>query len=190
MNAKLTAKETALLTAIAENKVDFFEDGLVEGSNGWSDVLTDQLVGIVAETAKGVSAVAKSLHRKGLLESDFNTEDGESYFITAAGEAWFAENFPKAEEALVVEQAGPSADPEVENHIGYDVSTWQEEDHDLLAIEWIETTFADGSKTLRPRKQVNGAWRTDFWGFTAEGKKVSTTSKAAKAAREAGTFTI
>lgn len=33
MNAKLTAKETALLTAIAENKFTFFDDGLTEGGN-------------------------------------------------------------------------------------------------------------------------------------------------------------
>lgn len=58
------------------------------------------------------------------------------------------------------------------------------------ADEWIVETFQDNSQVTRRRRQVSGAWRTDFWGYTAEGKKVPTTSKAAKAAREAGRFTI
>lgn len=202
MNAKLTAKETALLTAIAEGKVSFFDMGLVAGSNCWSDVLTDELTGIVSDSARGVARVAGSLCKKGLLESDLlSDEDGASFYITEAGEAWFAENFPK-EEAPVEEAAAEVTEEEA--HIGRVIleqaaaaeevapaAAEVTEHTDTDGAEWILTTFADGSYTLRRRRQVSGAWRTDFWGQAAgTEKRVSTTSKAAKAALEAGRFTI
>ena len=183
---QLTAKQTALLTAIAENKVDFFEDGLVEGSNGWSDVLTDQLTGIVADTAKGVAQVAKSLDKKGLLKSDGNTEDGESWFITAAGEAWFTENFPKAEEEISettkVDEIGTPEGEAV-------VVTWETAGMEDT-VYWTEVKFADDSRTIKRRQKVSGAWRTDYWGAEFAGDKERlTTSAKVKEALSRGNFT-
>lgn len=191
MNAKLTAKQTALLTAIAENKVDFFEDGLVEGSNGWSDVLTSQLIGIVADTAKGVAQVAKSLDKKGLLVSDGNTEDGESWFITAAGEAWFAENFPaETEEAATEEISADTTVAEVETPEGEAIVTEWTAAGMEDTVYWTEIKFADDSRTIKRRQKVSGAWRTDYWGaeFAGDKERMTTSAKVKDALRK-GNFT-
>jgi hypothetical protein len=60
-------------------------------------------------------------------------------------------------------------------------------DHE--GTEWTETTFNDGSRTLKRRKKVSGSWRTDYWGAEFAGDKERyTTSKFAKMARAYGAF--
>lgn len=91
-----------------------------------------------------------------------------------------------AEAAPVIQEApaAPEEDP------GYEVKEWSE---DLAPeeggyTEFIETTFPDGSLTLRRRRKVSGAWRTDFWGVDAAGKRYFILSRDAKAARTAGKY--
>jgi len=201
MNAKLTAKETALMTAIAANHFSFFDQGLVDGSGIWTECMTDEIAGHkvykVSDSQRGVATVIASLGRKGLLLTDTN-EDGAWTELTAAGEAWITEHNGQSDrevqEAAVAERMAPKVVNPEAKHPGetteanetFAVSEWADEDE----TEWVSTAFADGSSTLRRRRQVSGAWRTDFWGTTADGKKVSILSRDAKAAREAGTFTI
>jgi hypothetical protein len=190
MNTKLTAKETALMTAIAERHFSFFDQGIVAGSGIWTEDMTAELMGSkyeVSKTQRGAASVINSLARKGLLITVPAQDEDEAWTeLTEAGQAWCEENFPAeeetVEEAPVAEEAPAEVALETET---FKIVEFKDED-----AEWIETTFADGSKTLRRRRQVSGAWRTDFWGITAEGKRVATSSKAAKEAREAGTFTI
>lgn len=113
-NVKLTAKETFLMTAIAERKFSFFDEGLVEGSGIWADCLTGEIVGSteypVSETRRGVASVLNSLCRKGLLisEDDDESTDGAWTYLTAAGQAWCEAHNAEAAEfvaELVAENA-------------------------------------------------------------------------------------
>ena len=71
----------------------------------------------------------------------------------------------------------------------YTVTEWTEDGKEA-PVEWTETTFKDGSKTLKRRTKVSGAWRTDYWGWEAgSDKKLFTSAKASKMARAYGTFT-
>lgn len=310
---KLTAKQTALMTAIADGHFSFFDQGLVAESGIWMACLTEEIAGTdynVSATAKGAATVASSLVRKGLLVVSAEDEDGNVWVeLTEEGAAWIAEHnaedaapaAPAQEELPVIsdaEDAAPVAaapeeapviqarkEPEqlevvpdtitvlcdecgqphlgeyshhsehgqgpiyavictadgkdltdyytleaaweapaaapakkgkkaaaaaaapakaapvilahvptehdgiVEVHDTYEVTQWAEEVEGYGVTEWIRTEFTDGSWTLRRRRNVSGAWRTDFWGQEAGAdKKVFTTSGAAKKAREAGTF--
>lgn len=67
----------------------------------------------------------------------------------------------------------------------YTVNEWKDAEDN----EWTETLFADGSKTLKRRRMVSDAWRTDYWGSEFSGdKERATTAKAAKLARANGHF--
>lgn len=192
MNAKLTAKETALMTALAEGYFSFWDQGLVEGSGSWTEVMTGEIAGstkyAVSATLRGVATVIASLGRKGLLITSTN-EDGAWTDLTAEGEAWVNEFNDKVteEEArigrVILEQAAAA-------EVVLDTEAFKITHRNEDGTEWDTCTFADGSFTERRRKQVSGAWRTDFWGTTTEGERVSILSRDAKAAREAGTFTI
>ena len=199
MNAKLTAKETALLQAIADGQIDFFDDGLVAGSNGWSDVLTDTLAGrtdyIVSKTARGVATVAASICRKGLLTSDNNDEDGASYYITEAGavvlQAMLAESktgkfytapVEEISETTKVDEIGTPEGEAV-------VVTWETAGMEDT-VYWTEVKFADDSRTLKRRTKVSGSWRTDYFGAEFMGDKERlTTSAKVKEALSRGNFT-
>lgn len=197
MNAKLTAKETALLTAIAERHFSYFDQGLVANDSGiWTECMTAEVAGTrynVSDTQRGVATVIASLGRKGFLVTlAANEEDGAWTMLTEAGQAWVEAYNGESEEAILDQAIAERMTPATEEAPADDttvlsalVNEYKEGD-----TEWTEVTFADASRTVRRRRQVSGAWRTDFWGITAEGKKVSTTSKAAKAAREAGSFSI
>jgi hypothetical protein len=68
----------------------------------------------------------------------------------------------------------------------YTVNEWKDADD----TEWTETIFADGSRTLKRRRLVSEAWRTDYWGAEFSGdKERATTAKLAKMARAYGSFT-
>jgi hypothetical protein len=68
----------------------------------------------------------------------------------------------------------------------YTVNEWVDADD----TEWTETIFADGSRTLKRRREVSGSWRTDYWGAEFSGdKERATTAKLAKMARSYGRFT-
>lgn len=191
MNAKLTTKETTLMTAIADNFFSFFDGGLVAHDSGiWTECMTEEIMGTsrydVSNTQRGVASVINSLGRKGLLVTT-DRGDGAWTELTEAGQAWVeAHNGETAEEVQEVASAAKHPGETTEVTETFAVAEWAEEDE----TEWIVTTFADNSNTLRRRRKVNGAWRTDFWGTTADGKKVSILSRDAKAAREAGKFTI
>lgn len=93
MNAKLTAKETALMTAIADGFFSFFDQGLVHGSGIWTNTMTEEVAGStrydVSGTRRGVATVIASLGRKGLLiTEDQGDEDGAWTDLSPAGEAW------------------------------------------------------------------------------------------------------
>ncbi len=196
---QLTAKQTALMQAIADGGIDFFRDGgLNAGANCWSNVLTSWLAGstqyAVSATETGVSSVAKSLCRKGLLETD-GAGDEASYYLTEAGAEVARELHGEEAEAFQAEVDATIADSEAllaakavpvhEDTETYTTNEWTEGD-----AQWTETIFNDGSYTLRRHRQVSGAWRTDFWGKEAGAeKKALTTSAKAKAARVNGTFT-
>ncbi|XNL98387.1 hypothetical protein SEA_BUMBLE_76 [Arthrobacter phage Bumble] len=112
-NVKLTAKETALMAAIADRQFSFFDDGISEGSGIWADCLTGEIVGSaaypVSETRRGVASVLNSLCRKGLLisEDDEESTDGAWTYLTAAGVAWCeAHTAAKVEELPVVTLSG------------------------------------------------------------------------------------
>lgn len=188
MNAKLTAKETALLTMIATGQFTWFDDGLTEGSGIWTTCLTEEAEGSeVSATQRGVATVVASLGRKGFLETN-QTGDGEGAWtaLTEAGAAWCNEHEAKVGRTIL-EQVTIAQEEEAEAAPAETTTTeWTTED----GTEWIHTSFADLSAVTRRRRQVSGAWRTDFWGITADQKKVSILSRDAKAAREAGTFTI
>lgn len=94
-----------------------------------------------------------------------------------------------AAEAAPVIQDVPTAPEKAEEDPGYTIKEWAEDTADHGVEEYIETTFPDGSLTLRRRRKVSGAWRTDFWGVDAAGKRYFILSRDAKAARTAGAFT-
>lgn len=84
MNIKLTAKETALMTAIGAHYFSFFDDGIVAGSGIWSNVMTDEMAGhkeyLVSATPKGVAGVASSLIKKQLLTTSGSTNPEGAWF--------------------------------------------------------------------------------------------------------------
>lgn len=68
----------------------------------------------------------------------------------------------------------------------YTINEWTDADE----VQWTETVFADGSRTIKRRRLVSDSWRTDYWGaeFTGD-KERATTAKLAKMARAYGSFT-
>lgn len=107
MNAKLTAKETALMTAIAENYFSFFDGGLVAHDSGiWTDTMTGEIVSTtqydISTSQRGAASVVNSLGRKGLLTTSTN-EDGAWTELTEAGQAWVEAHNATTEEAPATE---------------------------------------------------------------------------------------
>lgn len=209
-NIKLTAKQTALLTAIGRNEFTFFDDGIAAGSGTWSDVLTGEAGPEVAANPKGVARVAGSLVKKGLLASS-EQEEGTWFELTEAG-AELANELAatqidltpvvEAEEAPVQEELEIELDDLIGETVAEDELDVTEEnrfeddqpfvakEEDEDGTEWTRTTFGDGSYTLKRRRQVSGAWRTDYWGCEAgSAKETFCLSRDAKAALAAGSFT-
>ena len=133
MNAKLTAKEIALMSAVAHREFSFFDDGISEGSGIWADCMTGEIVGStkypVSETRRGVASVLNSLVRKGLLQSenDDESDEGAWTYLTAEGVAWceaHTAEAPAAETAEapaeVVAEAAPAAFAKGDAVIGKD----------------------------------------------------------------------
>jgi len=249
---KLTAKQTALMTAIGEKYFSFFDDGIVEGGGIWSDALTGEIAGStkydVSDTPKGAARVMVSLEKRGLLAisgDESEGDDGVWVELTAEGAkvanelaetakfeaevaeiededlvgqiqtegskavgAWlddtieaFQQAAAEADEAIQaivehsdveVEEAG-SIDAEgnsltvttTHSTDTYTVREWTDGDD----VEWTETDFADGSRTIKRRKKVSGSWRTDYWGAEFKGDAERyTTAKFAKMARAYGSF--
>lgn len=95
----------------------------------------------------------------------------------------------EADEDLIGEADPVVVETKVTEGEAYTATEWTE-DGTEAPVEWTETIFADGSKTLKRRQKVSGAWRTDYWGWEAgSDKKLFTTAKACKMARAYGTFT-
>lgn len=209
-NIKLTAKQTALLTAIGRNEFTFFDDGIAAGSGIWSDVLTGEAGPEVAANSKGVARVAGSLVKKGLLASS-EQEEGTWFELTEAG-AELANELAatqidltpvvEAEEAPVQEELEIELDDLIGETVAEDELDVTEEnrfeddqpfvakEEDEDGTQWTRTTFGDGSYTLKRRRQVSGAWRTDYWGCEAgSSKETFCLSRDAKAALAAGSFT-
>lgn len=174
---KLTAKETTLMTAIAKGDLSFFDSGVEVGSGSWTECMTEELAGTaVSDSKRGAATVIASLGRKGFLITDDggDSEDGPWTELTEAGSEWCKAYY--SEGAFAEEEAA-------EEVVLFKISHANED-----GVEWEQCSFPDGSYTRRRRRQVSGAWRTDFWGTTASGKRVAILSRDAKAAREAGTF--
>lgn len=112
---QLTAKETALMSAIAERHFSFFDDGLTVGSGIWVNVATDEIAGNsqypVSATSRGAASVINSVSRKGLLEQSTNEEEGAWIALTAEGVAWCEEHNanPEANRAAAASAAEEAA---------------------------------------------------------------------------------
>lgn len=199
--AKLTRKQTALLTAIGDSYFSFFDDGIVAGSGIWHDCMSDEIAGNdhydVSASPKGVVTIAAALVRKGYLRIE-NQEEGDWVALTELGAEKARELAGTTEATPETAETAPETAPVPEQGeldlIGeapaetaeenFSVEEWEDE-----GTEWIRTTFSDGSYTLRRRRRVSGSWRTDFWGAEAGAlKQKATTSRAAKAARAEGRF--
>ncbi len=197
---KLTENQTAVLTNYS------FEGGR------WFDSVAGDLVtlGIIAKKQQA-KVTLNQLIKKGLMTVDTTVEEGSSWItLSTLGQEIAADFAPveaeeddllgDVEEALQDVLEGTPAD-EVEEALAeieaeevvhavtatetYTATEWTDEKD----VEWIETIFLDGSKTLKRRQKVSGSWRTDYWGTEAGAEKqVFTTAKAAKMARAYGTF--
>ena len=209
-NIKLTAKQTALMTQIGQRQFSFFDNGITENSGIWSEVLTSESGPEVAANAKGAARVAGSLVKKGLLASFVDTEENDTWFYLTAEGADLANELgatqmdltPVQDElegitledvdaalAMLDEEEELVGEVTEENRFEDDQPfVAKEEDED--GTQWTRTTFGDGSYTLKRRRQVSGAWRTDYWGCEAgSSKETFCLSRDAKAALAAGSFT-
>lgn len=176
-NTKLTAKQTALLAAIGEGFFgygDSFMAGEIAGDKGY----------LVGENRSKVGRVADSLVKKGFLDRVSN-EDEIWYSATDEGSAMA---YQLAEEGTVQEELdliGETA-PVEEAAAEFGTTEWTEGE-----TEWTRHTFSDGSSTLKRRRQVSGAWRTDYWSTEyAGGKETLTTSRLVKQAIAAGSVNL
>lgn len=193
MNAKLTAKETAVMQAIADSAIDFWRDGgLEEGANGWADVTTSTLANHptyeVSKTPRGVASVLNSLCKKGLMYSDLGDDDA-AYYLTELG-AEVARELHGGEVVEVEEISADTTVAEVETPEGEAVVTEWTTEGTEDTVSWTEVTFPDASRTIKRRQKVSGAWRTDYWGAEFAGDKERlTTSARVKEALRKGNFT-
>jgi len=64
--SNLTAYETAALTLIRDNKVDYFDEGYEEGTS-WGFALADAIVSYMGLTDQAAGGVMSSLVQKGLI---------------------------------------------------------------------------------------------------------------------------
>lgn len=96
MTAQLTAKETALMSAVAERFFSFFDEGLTEGSGIWVNTATEEIAGNqtypVSPSARGVASVINSVSRKGYFTQSTDPEDGAWIALTEQGVAWCEEH--------------------------------------------------------------------------------------------------
>lgn len=215
MNIKLTPKQTALLTAIGRSEFSFFDDGVAAGSGIWSEVLTGECGPEIAANPKGAARVAGSLVKKGLLASFVDAEENDTWFeLTEAG-AELANELAATQIDLTpvaeVEEEPAQTELDLDDLADLIGETVEEEELDVTeenrfvvgegdepfvaketdedGTEWTRTTFEDGSYTLKRRRQVSGAWRTDYWGCeSGSDKEVFCLSRDAKAALAAGSF--
>lgn len=151
---------------------------------------------------KTARRVLDQLVHKGILAIDTAKEDGSAWITLRLTEPWFYGKNEETEmpaedligEDLIGEDLIGSTDPEPEpttatipvihTEVAV-VKEWKDED----GTEWTETVFPDGSSTLKRRRMVSDAWRTDYWGAEAPGEKQkATTAKLAKMAKTYGHF--
>lgn len=115
MTAQLTAKETALMSAIAERHFSFFDEGLTVGSGIWVNTATDEVAGNaqypVSATSRGVASVINSVSRKGLLEQSTNEEEGAWIALTEEGVAWCEEHNANPEANRAAAATAAEAEP-------------------------------------------------------------------------------
>jgi hypothetical protein len=197
----LTANQAAVLTAILKDGMYIHGDDFSGTFESFTHDLADRGTVKDKKTAK---AVVNQMLKKRLFAVDAET-DGLT--LTDAGKFAYTELIfegnPEGlaeQEAHLEELAEKAESPADEDLIGedpvkvetstesYTATEWTEPG-DEADIEWTETIFHDGSKTLKRRKKVSGAWRTDYWGTDAGAdKQVFTTAKACKMARAYGSF--
>jgi hypothetical protein len=203
----LTENQAAVLTAIREG-LSVHDDEFTAVFDTFAADLADRGSLKDKKTAK---VVLNQLTKKRLLAVDAETEqltltDAGKYAMT---EVLFADEPEKLEEQKqhlasletpAEEETPAPVEEEEEDLLGtvekavtetdsYTVTEWTEDGKEA-PVEWTETTFKDGSKTLKRRTKVSGAWRTDYWGWEAgSDKKLFTSAKASKMARAYGTFT-
>lgn len=83
----LTAKETAVMTAIGQNKLPGFTEGITSGSGTWHKELCRELTDeglAVSSTPRGAATVIRSLNDKGLLYTH-DSGQGDWTVLTEAG---------------------------------------------------------------------------------------------------------
>lgn len=213
---KLTANQEAVIRTIldATHQGQFIGS---DGEFGvWFDTLAKEAVAHGVKDLKQARVTVNQMIKKNLFKVDTTIEEGSSWLaLTDAGkEALTQVLLPKAEESEEdllgtqdVEEGTPEdevaealaeieaeAEEDLVGDVRGEVQTETEnytvrEWHDGDDVEFTETLFKDGSRTLKRRKKVSGSWRTDYWGAeNAADKDAYTTAKLAKMARAYGQF--
>lgn len=65
----LTVKQQQIMKAFADCRFDAFSEGVAPGIGEFIDIITEDMVGEVSDTRKGVASVVNSLVEKGFLDS-------------------------------------------------------------------------------------------------------------------------
>lgn len=84
----LTALETAALRGFLTGAYSFFDMGLVEGSDSWSDVFIDEMSTAIDRPTKSARGVFSSLVKKGLFstgEADPERDNAAPVMLNALG---------------------------------------------------------------------------------------------------------
>lgn len=83
--AKLTAKGKAVMAMLGDWHGSFFDDGCVEGSGAWGEVLSSEAC--VTATKQGMAGVLTGLRTAGVLASHEGDEgdDSDWWYLTALG---------------------------------------------------------------------------------------------------------
>jgi len=194
---KYTENQTAILAGVDLSDGSWFED-----------IVTTVAEQGLNKDKKQARVTLNQLIKKGTLGVDTTKEEGESWVYLQETEPWFRSEQGLPEEAPAEEaseedeedligevhedepeaaEEAPSAAADVTKTVedNYTVREWTDE-HE---VEWTETVFNDGSRTIKRRKKVSGSWRTDYWGAEFEGDAERyTTAKFAKMARAYGNF--
>lgn len=83
--------EQKVLSAMAarpQQAFSFFDEGMVEGSNTWSDVMVDEMATVIGKDTRSARGVFSSLVKKGVFttgDADPDHEGGSPVYITKLG---------------------------------------------------------------------------------------------------------
>lgn len=193
--ANLTKMGKTLLTLIGQQRLSFFDGGIVEGEGIWHGSLSDEAAGTpgMPKTATGVANVVTKLVEDGYLSTAAPDENGD---------VWVSLTKLGAETA--VQLAGPAdatPAPEDEKKAGYATAKVHGiEPGELILFFGKDKRAATGDLVEYQHKLVGGAGRS-FWAIKlgdqakaaqaeVKGEKAAPTTKKAPAKKSAGARTI